>query len=466
MSRTLRLLVLLPASLAGLLTVRAIVHRLRPVRLRPIGESTPPIGPAQVRAGMRRLVLSDLHLGAGDRLDDFTADDALTALLHYYTAERVPTELILAGDTFEFLQVCLPDLSDLEWSPRAAARRLDAILQAHAGPVAALRAFLAQGDNQVTVIVGNHDFELHYASAKQTLRQALGLAPDDPRLRFGIQYEGDGIYLVHGNQYDRWNRFVYFDGICEPFEVVLGTRLIREAINHLEDEPSAVATLIDNVKPLSALLWYALSLPGLRDRATRRLAVRGLVLLCQVLLRMQTYTMANDAPSHTSTQTRLHWKPAFRQVTMVMTVLARVAGRQRAAAGNHQRTAFQREAEHQLHHSMRAFRNRTIRGMVHVARDPRRRNISLFVCGHTHLAQIVPIARGQTYVNTGTWTDVIADMAASRRHEQRFPFLEITYPAPGTPPVWQLLVWENANQRPQPWSAGQESMFAEVEYPV
>lgn len=462
----LRLLVLLPASLAGLLVARTMVHRLRPVRLRPIGESTPPIGPSQIRAGIRRLVLSDLHLGAGDRLDDFTADTELADLLHYYTADRVPTELILAGDTFEFLQVRLPDLSDLEWSPRAAARRLDAILQAHARPVAALRAFLAQGDNQVTVIVGNHDFELHYASAKQTLRQALGLAPDDPRLRFGIHYEGDGIYLVHGNQYDRWNRFVHFDGICEPFEVVLGTRLIREAINQLEDEPSAVATMIDNVKPLAAILWYALSLPGLRDRATRRLAARGLVLLCQVLLRMQTYTMANDVPSQLMAPARLRWKPAFRQVTMVMTMLARVAGVQRTVPGNRRRTAFQREAEHQLHHSMRAFRNRTIRGMAHVARDPRRRAISLFVCGHTHLAQIMPIARGQTYVNTGTWTDVIVDMAASRRYEQRFPFLEITYPAPGAPPVWQLLVWEDANQPPQPWSADQEAMLDEVEDPV
>ncbi len=442
-----------------------IRRRLHPVRIRPTNETTPPIGPDDIRPGIRRLVLSDLHLGAGDRLDDFTADAELTALLHHYAAEPGPTELILAGDTFEFLQVCLPDVPDLEWSPRAAARRLETILRAHGEPVAALRSFLAQRENQVTVLIGNHDFELHYASAKQTLRQALGLASDDPRLRFGVQYEGDGIFLVHGNQFDRWNRFVHFDGICEPFEVVFGTRLIREAINLLEDEPVDVATLIDNVKPLSAIFWYALSLPTLRNRATRRLAARGLVLLINLLLRNTAYVLDDDPRQHTVLQQPL-WKPMYHQVALAATLLGRAAG-VRQQSGVFPEAAFQRAAERELQRSVRAFGSTSVRSMARIARDPRHRSTtSLFICGHTHLAQIVALNERQTYINTGTWTDVIVDVVTSQRQQQRFPYLEITYPAPGSPPDWRLLVWRGAGDPPSPWRNERSSMLEKVEYPV
>ncbi|MCS6840984.1 MAG: metallophosphoesterase [Roseiflexus sp.] len=452
----------LPLALVGAIAVLLTRRRLHPVRLRPTGETTPPIGPDDVRPGIRRLVISDLHMGAGDRLDDFTADSELAALLHHYAADPTPTELILAGDTFEFLQVRLPDVPDLEWSPRAAARRLEAILRAHPEPTAALRVFLAQPDNQVTVIIGNHDFELHYASAKQTLRRTLGVGPDDPRLRFGIYYEGDGIFLVHGNQYDRWNRFVHFGGICEPFEVVLGTRLIREAINLLEDEPVDVATLIDNIKPLSAIFWYALSLPTLRNQATRRLAARGLVLLISVLLRHTTYVLDADPRQQTR---RSLWKPMYRQVALAATLLGRAAGvRQQFSLFSG--AVFQREAERQMRRSVRVFGNTSVRSVARIARDPRYRSISLFICGHTHLAQIVALNERQVYINTGTWTDVIVDVAASQRQRQRFPYLEVTYPAPGSPPNWRLLVWRGAGHPPSPWRDERAPMLEKVECPV
>jgi UDP-2,3-diacylglucosamine pyrophosphatase LpxH len=460
MVQTLRLL---PLALASMILLPVLRRRLHPVRLHPTTETTPPIEVNDIQVGMRRLVLSDLHLGAGDRLDDFTADAELAALLHHYAADPEPTELILAGDTFEFLQVCLPDVPGLEWSSRAAARRLETILRAHAAPVAALRAFLARRDNQVTVLIGNHDFELHYASAKQVLRQALGLAPDDPRLRFGVRYEGDGIFLVHGNQFDRWNRFVHFDGICEPFEVVFGTRLIREAINLLEDEPVDIATLIDNIKPLSAIFWYALSLPTLRNRATRRLVARGLVLLVNVLLRNTTYIVDHGDSGRVSPG--LSWKPAYHQVTLATTLLMRAAG-VRQQSGVSPEAAFQRAAEQQMRQSVRAFRDASIRGMARVAHDPRRRSVSLFICGHTHLAQIVPLNERQTYINTGAWTDVIVDVATSRRQQQRFPYLEITYPAKGAPPEWRLLVWQEAGRSPHLWRDEHASLLEKVEDPV
>src|SRR5437016_5871463 len=106
--------------------------RLRRVLLLPTADTTPPIQPDQVVPGMRRLILSDLHMGSGDRLDDFDADAELVAFIYTYALHEKPTELILAGDTFELLQVRLPGPGEYERSGAAAEQRLQAILSAHA----------------------------------------------------------------------------------------------------------------------------------------------------------------------------------------------------------------------------------------------------------------------------------------------------------------------------------------------
>ncbi len=161
--------------LAAAVVLRWLVIRLRRVLLLPTGDATPRITAGQVAPRMRRLIVSDLHMGGGDRLDDFEADAELVAFIYSYAMHAEPTELILAGDTFEFLQVRLPGLGDFEWSGAAAERRLRTILTAHAKVIAALRDFVAQPANQLTLLIGNHDFELHYTTAKALLYEALGL---------------------------------------------------------------------------------------------------------------------------------------------------------------------------------------------------------------------------------------------------------------------------------------------------
>jgi hypothetical protein len=112
------------------LSIRYVLTRVRPVVLRPTEDSTSELGGTETTLGIRRIIVSDLHLGAGDRLDDFNADREFAEFVREYVINE-PTELILAGDTFEFLQVELPDIPDFEWSGRAAERRLEVILDAH-----------------------------------------------------------------------------------------------------------------------------------------------------------------------------------------------------------------------------------------------------------------------------------------------------------------------------------------------
>ena len=164
-----RSLVSLGGLAAGVFAVRWIFLWLRRVTLFPTPYRTLPIGPDQVEPQRRRLVLSDLHLGGGDRLDDFEDDQRLSAFLDQYAGAGAPTELILAGDTFEFLQVRLPAIDDDDYSDGLAALRLQAMIAAHASVVAALARFIADPRHQLTVLIGNHDFELHYPAAKARL---------------------------------------------------------------------------------------------------------------------------------------------------------------------------------------------------------------------------------------------------------------------------------------------------------
>jgi UDP-2,3-diacylglucosamine pyrophosphatase LpxH len=418
------------------------------VQLRTTPDTTPALRDDAVRPSMRRLIVSDLHLGAGDQLDEFTADEELAAFVRDYAGGGEPTELILGGDTFEFLQALPPGVGDYEWSAAAAERRLAMILAAHPRPIAALREFVANPQHLLTLIVGNHDFELHYHSAKRLLREALGLAAGDERLRFGTSYEGDGVYMVHGNQFDPWNRFVYFDGIAEPFEVVRGTRVVKDVINHLKGEPLPIAPLMDNVKPISALVWYLLSLPRLRDPAVRGFVVRGLLMVARSVARVLRYA-APAPPQLRAADGSVG--PARRRGVRGLAQIRSAARRvvRSGAAGDDAVVQIEREAGQKLQREIRAFRGDTLRAIARIARGHEHGHNTLFVCGHTHLAQVVPLNDRQTYVNTGTWTEVVLDVARGLRQEQRFPFLEITY-TDGAP-RGRLMVWGGAAQEPRGW---------------
>ncbi|MDW8405916.1 UDP-2,3-diacylglucosamine diphosphatase [Chloroflexus sp.] len=451
----LRRLLRLAIAAALLLALRWIVLRFRRVRIRPTPYATPPIGPEEIDTQRRRIVISDLHLGGGDRRDDFCDDEALIAFLDHYVGHE-PTELILAGDTFEFLQISLPDVADDEWSQRAAARRLQAIIAAHAGVIDALRRFAQQAGNQLTILIGNHDFELHYPAAKEVLRQALGLAPADPRLRFGISYHGGGVYIVHGNQFDPWNRFVNFASISEPFEVVRGTQLVKEVINELEDDPFPLAPLVDNIKPSSAFLWYLMSLQRLRDPAARRFVTRGVVGFLQVTAWAPPHHLSSE-PDEWLLRSPLIvlWQPIanFRRRRVARhQAIARQFGAAAEAVGELPEVVDQvrDEARRQASREVAAFNDEIARDVALLARQPAYRNDRLFVCGHTHVARVIDLGDGRRYINVGTWTDVVFDVETMRRPSQRYPFLEITNGADGMP-QGQLLVWNGSNQPPQPW---------------
>lgn len=166
---------------------------------------------------MRRIkiVVSDFHLGAGRQgvngaindHEDFVSDRAFVDMLEYYrTAEYADAEveLILNGDTFEFLGLTDPDDPDPDViTARKSLAKVDQIIDGHAELFDAVRTF-ADGDRRsVTVMVGNHDqdllFEEVQARLKARVHPDLRILPD--------VYFFDGVHLEHGHQHDRHNSF-------------------------------------------------------------------------------------------------------------------------------------------------------------------------------------------------------------------------------------------------------------------
>jgi hypothetical protein len=118
---------------------------------------------------------------------------------------------------------------------------------------------------------------------------------------------------------------------------------------------------------------------------------------------------------------------------------------------------IEREAGRQLRREIREFKGALLRGMARIAAGSEHGHNTLFVCGHTHLAEIVELNERQVYINTGTWTPIIQDIRANRRQEQRFPFLEVLYPDGAERPRGRLLVWQGLGAAPRPWVTTLES---------
>ncbi len=438
------------ALMTTFLTLRYLLSRVRPVILKPTEHHTDELNGALTSLGVRRIVVSDLHLGGGDRLDDFSADREFADFVSTYVVTE-PTELILAGDTFEFLQVTLADVPDFEWTPRAAERRLTAILDAHPLVLDALVSFVRHDGMYLTLLVGNHDFEIHYRSAKHVLARRMELAVDDPRIRFGIRYIGEGIFIEHGNQFEAWNSFVRFDGISQPFELVRGTLAVKNVINPLERAPLPIAPFIDNVKPSSAFLWHLLGLARLRDLQVVGFVLRGVILTVRSLLVPLSYRKSETLDESITTVRHLQNQRRLKRILdTTRRVVDRRGDRPQTSVPPYLVNHIERESRRQLHREMREFNVSVLREVVHIAHQPRHATTRLFICGHTHMAQHVPFNERQTYVNVGTWTDVVIDITTGKRQTQRCPFLVIQVDGAGDV-AHEFLVWRGNETAPTPW---------------
>ena len=230
-----------------------------------------------------KVVLSDLHLGAGppagqNPLEDFQRDRAFAAFLDEVVAESdrlaAEVELILNGDTFEMLQVPHLDRFDpaVLYPPEAyhssaeqdSVKKMALIINGHPGFFTALRDFLREGPPRryVTFVKGNHDLDLHWRGVQAWIRQAIAATGDRAPLLSFVERRivREGIYVEHGNQYaeliDRVKDMEEPHHPRHPGQLWYppGSWFVMNVFNEVERE----RYWVDGVKPVTALIWYAL----------------------------------------------------------------------------------------------------------------------------------------------------------------------------------------------------------------
>jgi UDP-2,3-diacylglucosamine pyrophosphatase LpxH len=214
------------------------------------------------------LIVSDLHLSSEEELDDFKADEEFGDFLRYYAALGRPVRLVLNGDFLDFLQADgrrltedqhrlehkLESIHPITYTEGQAVVALEKTIERHPRFFAALREFVLAGpQNRLSILKGNHDIELAFEGVKKRIVKELG---DEAGARtdfppYGLWDEGQGLYVEHGNQFDRWNSFHNF---AEPFvdrdkrilETPFGSIFVKTFWNRVEGE----FPFVDKVRPM------------------------------------------------------------------------------------------------------------------------------------------------------------------------------------------------------------------------
>lgn len=257
----------------------------------------------------RVIVLSDLHLsvaGAGG----FEEDHALASFLAGLSAERVDTELVLAGDIFDLLL----DPSYTEFSSELAVSRIDRILDNHVDVVNGLREFGARSGSSITWLSGNHDAEVLLPAVRERLRDALGLtslggevvlshdAPAPPVYGRAVGAQDAPIWIVHG---DRWDPDNYIDraALLEHRDITLplGSRLVIDVLRELRSDYEWIYWLkpeLESIIPLLVYLDPARTWKCLRDHS--QLTIQLLTSQLRTMARMtdlfDAATSADESP--------------------------------------------------------------------------------------------------------------------------------------------------------------------------
>lgn len=149
------------------------------------------------------IVLGDIEMGAGNLTDDFISDKALAELISELEKRPHPVDLVLNGDTFDFLK-CPYFVRNKLTYPRhitdeISLSKLNLIYRAHERVFLALKRFLRKKDNQVYFLIGNHDPDLVHKKVQEKVRELIG---NPKRIHFGLKYREHNVYVEHGQQYD------------------------------------------------------------------------------------------------------------------------------------------------------------------------------------------------------------------------------------------------------------------------
>lgn len=153
------------------------------------------------------IILGDIEMGGGTFTDDFISDQTLAKLIYSLCNKNIPVDLILNGDTFDFLK-CPYIINNVSTYPRhitseISLAKLRLIYRAHTPVFEALKRFAAEKKNRIFFIIGNHDADLVHPEAQEGIKNILN---SFDQVIFSFYYNEQGVHAEHGHQYDFLNK--------------------------------------------------------------------------------------------------------------------------------------------------------------------------------------------------------------------------------------------------------------------
>lgn len=212
-------------------------------------------------------MVSDFHLGKGryfsdgtqNILEDFIYDREFAEFLDYYRQgeyENREVELILNGDILNLLQMDSWGVHTHLITERSVVRAVKKIVAGHPEFFDALRHFAATPGHSISYIVGNHDVGMLWPGPRKAFMDPIGAV-----VTFhDICYQFDGVYVEHGQQYERFARIdlarpFITKGLSEPvLNLPWGSLFVAVQLPKIKQSRPHV----DKVRPSNVFLRWVL----------------------------------------------------------------------------------------------------------------------------------------------------------------------------------------------------------------
>jgi UDP-2,3-diacylglucosamine pyrophosphatase LpxH len=382
--------------------------------------------------GKFKIVVSDLHLSAGreqegNLLEDFSSDQEFAALLDEIAAESdrdgAEVELIFNGDVFEMLQVPHVDHFDPSMaypseqyhssSEEDSIRKVNIIIAGHQAFFAALGRFLRMGPPRryASFVKGNHDLNLYWQGVQDRIRQEVAATGGRESL---LTFEErcisrEGIYVEHGNQHaEAVDRVKNMEEPRDPEEpdqlaIPFGSWFTMDVFNKVERDKY----WIDGIKPITALVWYALAYDfafAAKAIATLTRALPGILwegffaveepsgLVVAEELEDPARAVELASRYETDETFRAHFNAELADMLSPAPQAFDIELPSAAAVSDPVAMGDQ----------VRARVNSSL--FVEASRRAAEEGVKLVTFGHTHDAGVEPLPHGGAYINSGTWT--------------------------------------------------------------
>jgi len=353
---------------------------------------------------MLKLVISDIHMGAGNTpgefnpYEDFHYDDVMAEFLNHYSSgeyENQQIELILNGDILDPLKVDLNGVFADKINNGIAVQKISRCLNGHPMVVQALRSFVSKPNKKITYIMGNHDMEIAYISVQELIRTVIGAPRFQERIQFRI-FEPfydlpGGVRVCHGQQFEALNK------------VDLNRLFLTKGYS----------------EPILNLPWGSIFLLKVLLPAKNK---RPYINLVHPFGRYLSLAMLTDTSFALPTSLR---------VTYYFLKTRFLEARKRAVSFRHTLRILREEAV--------VTPNLEDTAIQMFEDDP---TITAVIMGHAHGAKIRRYRkRGAIYINTGTWTKLINLDLGDLGVHTRFTYALINYPDKDKKPEVGLYRW-------------------------